>query len=86
MMAHLLSLGTQSKDAAQALKTEWYVCGYVHFSLCVCVCVSLRVRDNRTETEKEVLSLTRSAARRSICVCQPVFDADVLPVSPHLPV
>lgn len=42
MMAHLLSLGTQSKDAAQALKTEW--------SVRVCVCVS--------QTEKEVLSLT----------------------------
>lgn len=41
--------------------------------MCACLCVSLRVRDNRTETEKEVLSLTISAARLSICVCQPVF-------------
>lgn len=41
--------------------------------LCACVRVLLRVRDNRTETEKEVLSRTISAARLSICVCQPVF-------------
>lgn len=40
---------------------------------CVRACVSLRVRDNRTQTGKEVLSLTISAARLSICVCQPVF-------------
>lgn len=71
MMAHLLSLGTQSKDAAQALKTEWYVCGCVSSSLCVSA--SLRARDNRTQTEKEVVSLTLSAAHLSICVCQSVF-------------
>lgn len=73
VMAHLLSLGTQSKDAAQALKTEWYVCGSVRLPPCACMCASPRVRGNRTETEREVLSLTISAARLNICVCQPAF-------------
>lgn len=47
------------------------VCALV--SLYACVCISPTVRDNRTGTEKEVLSLAISAARLSICVCQPVF-------------
>lgn len=33
MMAHLLSLGTQSKDAAQALKTERHISGCVRLSV-----------------------------------------------------
>lgn len=75
MMAHLLSLGTQSKDAARALKTEWYVCGYVCLSprVSACVCISESERQEDGDKEKEILSLTISAADPSICVCQCVF-------------
>lgn len=70
MMAHLLSLGTQSKDAAQALKTEWYICVC---ALVLCVRVTESERQQDRDRKKEVLSLAISAARLSICVCQPVF-------------
>lgn len=77
MMAHLLSLGTQSKDAVKALKTEWCVCG-----ACVPATVSARasprVRDSGIVTEKEVFTsynkcCTSEQMCLSVCVCHRCF-------------
>lgn len=68
MMAHLLSLGTQSKDAAQTLKTESYICA------CVCACARLCVYVYVTESERQQDGdRTGSLISYNCCMSEHVF-------------